>query len=96
VLIGLPNIKSLRRAERKLEAANIPHYSWSEPDNDWGLTSIATAPLVGDQRRVLADYRIYSAPVAQNIERPTLNREDVGEIPTGSAKFMHAESEASD
>jgi len=54
VLIGLPDAAALRRAEQKLIAAKIPHFVWEEPDYNFGLTSIATAPVRGDQRKALA------------------------------------------
>ena len=83
VLIGMPNVKALRRVERKLETAGVPHYSWTEPDNDWGLTAIATAPLRGEQRNIMSNYRVY-APVAQ-CSASASKAEDVGSSPTGSA-----------
>jgi hypothetical protein len=64
VLIGLPDAWALKRAEAKLRAQNIPHYAWFEPDNDFGFTAICTAPLRGEQRKAMANYRIY-ASVAQ-------------------------------
>ena len=86
VLIGLPSETSLRRAERKMEQHSIPHYSWIEPDHDFGFTAIATAPLKGKQREVMANYRVY-APVAQHAERLPLKQQVVGANPTGCAKF---------
>lgn len=85
VLIGLPNIAALGRALAKLKGNNVLHYAWSEPDHDWGLTSIATAPISGEQRKVFQNYRVYNSPVAQNTERPILNGENVGGTPTGRA-----------
>jgi hypothetical protein len=85
ILIGLPNISALRRAEAKLCANGIPHYAWSEPDYDFGFTAIATTPIHGEQRKALANYRVYSFPVAQNTERQVLTLEDVGGNPTGEA-----------
>jgi hypothetical protein len=85
VLIGLPSLASLKRAEAKLQANAIPHYAWVEPDYDFGFTAIATAPLNGEQRKVMANYRVYNASVAQLRERPALNGEAVGANPTRSA-----------
>ena len=84
VLIGMPNLAALKRVLAKLRANNILHYSWVEPDFNFGLTSIATGPLYGEQREILKNYRVYS-PVAQNTEQPVLNREDIGENPIGGA-----------
>jgi len=58
VVIGLPDEAALRRALAKMDAAAIPHFPWTEPDNDLGLTAIATAPLRGDARRLFANYRL--------------------------------------
>jgi hypothetical protein len=67
VLIGLPHLASLRRAEAKLCANNIPHFSWHEPDFNDELTAIATSPIAGEQRKALANYRVYNhAAVAQH------------------------------
>lgn len=66
VLIGLPNIKALERALRKLRDNKIPHYAWVEPDNDFGLTSICTAPILGVQRDCLKNYRVYSPGAEQS------------------------------
>lgn len=59
VLIGIPNIRSLSKVERKLQENSISHFSWHEPDFDLGFTSIATVPLSGDIRKVLENYRLY-------------------------------------
>ena len=59
IAIGVPDIKALRRVEAKLTAAAIDHYAWEEPDNNLGLTSIATAPLDSTAKAVLAHYRLW-------------------------------------
>jgi len=94
VLIGMPTLASLRRVERKLQENSIPHYSWTEPDHDFGFTAIATAPLSGLQRELMKNYRVY-APVAQLRECPALNGEAAGENPAGCAKFNGAGTAAS-
>jgi hypothetical protein len=65
VAIGMPNVRALERVLRKLQAHGIPHYPWYEPDHDFGLTAIATAPLDADspERELLQCYRVYRAPV---------------------------------
>lgn len=84
VLVGLPNVRSLMRVEKKLQANAIPHYSWTEPDHDFGFTAITTAPLHGEQRELLKDYRVY-APVAQLAERLALNQKVEGSTPSWRA-----------
>jgi len=59
ILIGLPDVEALNRALSKLQKAQIPHYAWHEPDNDFGFTSIATIPLDIDQRKVLQNYTLW-------------------------------------
>lgn len=82
VVIGVPDVTALHEVEKKLSSVHIPHHSWNEPDWDYGLTAITTAPIEGAKRLVLADYRVFSfAPLAQDAERPTLNREDAGANP---------------
>jgi hypothetical protein len=83
VLIGVPNIAALNRVRVKLEANQIPHYCWHEPDHDFGFTAIATAPLYGEQRKILANYRVYT-PVAQLVERRPLSSRVAGSSPAGS------------
>ena len=94
MLIGVADEAALQRVEAKLVAHQIPHYSWTEPDEDLGFTAIATAPISGEQRNTLRNYRVY-APVAQLRERPALNGEAVGENPAGCAKFNGAGTAAS-
>lgn len=60
VLIGVPDLNALLRVAQKLRANQIPHYEWVEPDFDLGFTSIATAPITGEKRQVLKNYRLYS------------------------------------
>ncbi len=59
ILIGLPDIKGLKRVLAKLKHNRIPHYEWHEPDNDFGFTAIATIPLDEEQRKVLKNYRLF-------------------------------------
>jgi len=60
VMIGLPDQAALRRVIEKLRANQIVHYQWSEPDNDWGLTAIATVAIYGHKREVLKNYRLWN------------------------------------
>lgn len=70
VTIGLPNANAMQRALAKISAAQIPHFAWDDPDLEWGLTAITTAPLRGDQRQPLQNYRPYRSPVAQLASAP--------------------------
>lgn len=81
VLIGLPNKAALQRALGKLRAAHIPHYEWHEPDYDFGFTAIATAPIRGEQRDALKNYRVYSLGIAQQVERRGSNPGEAGSSP---------------
>lgn len=61
VYIGVPNVKSLNKALKKLRDSHIPHFSWHEPDPPCqGFNSIATAPISGEQRSILDNYRVWS------------------------------------
>lgn len=91
VVIGLPNLGALQRALAKLAANQIPHYAWSEPDFDYGLTAIATAPINGEQRAALANYRVYTPKVLSTL--PSKGR-SVGENPTGCANGAGVEASA--
>lgn len=59
VLIGVPNVKSLERVRSKLQAHQVPHYCWEEPDYDFGFTAIATAPLTEEEKKPLGNYRLW-------------------------------------
>jgi hypothetical protein len=59
IVIGVPDTAALLRVLAKLAAYQIPHYAWTEPDNDFGLTAIATGPIDDEQRKVLSNYRLW-------------------------------------
>jgi hypothetical protein len=94
IVVGLPNIAALRRAETKLRSNGIPHYAWSEPDYDFGFTAIATAPLHGEQRKVLANYRVYNTGIAQLVERRGSNPEGAGSSPAPCANGAGTDASA--
>jgi hypothetical protein len=60
IVIGVPNEATLGRVRAKLEIAQLPHYVWTEPDEDMGVTAIATGPLDEQERVVLKNYRLWS------------------------------------
>jgi hypothetical protein len=69
ITIGMPNVATLERVLRKLQANGIPHFAWREPDHAFGLTAIATAPLAADspERELMKNYRVYHAPVVSTV-----------------------------
>lgn len=74
VLIGLPNKQSLERTLKKLKDNQIPHYAWSEPDYEFGFTSICTAPISGETRDCLRKYQVYSPGTEQSASLLTGDR----------------------
>lgn len=80
----MPTLKTLNRVLTKLKANNIPHFAWADPDLPYGMTSIATAPLRGEQRAPFSNYRVY-APVAQLARASASKAEDDGSTPSGCA-----------
>jgi hypothetical protein len=58
VLIGVPDVRALARVQLKLRDAGITFFHWDEPDGDLGFTAIATVPIRGALRDVLANYRL--------------------------------------
>ena len=82
IVIGVPNKIALNRVVTKLEANQIPHYTWEEPDYDFGITAIATIPLSGKQRELLTNYQLYS-PVTQIERVPASKAGYVGSNPAG-------------
>lgn len=69
VMIGIPDLECLCRAESKLAAHFIPHVSWHEPDGDLGFTSIATIPISSEQKKVLSNYRLWHPVCSRNSEK---------------------------
>jgi hypothetical protein len=59
IAIGVPDRAALERVLTKLRNSQLPHYVWVEPDNDFGMTAIATAPLNEQQKTVLQNYRLW-------------------------------------
>lgn len=69
VLNNIPNMVLLEVKDRealidiaeKLYSKKINYYSFFEPDNDLGLTSITTDPLDGEERKVFSNIRLWRA-----------------------------------
>lgn len=64
VLIGVPDKTALFRVINKLNDSAIGHEVFYEPDDNLGLTAIATVPLTQEQRRCLSNYRLWNSDVA--------------------------------
>lgn len=90
----MPSLKALNRVLRKLESHNIPHFAWTDPDLPYGLTSIVTIPLKGDERVPFTNYRVY-APVAQLARASASKAEYDGSTPSGCAILTGESAEAS-
>ena len=86
VLIGVPNLASLEKTQRKLAAAGIVHYDWIEPGNDLGFTAIATVPLSREKKKVLANYRLWSPTRACSSEKEQVGSD---KVPAGSVVQFH-------
>lgn len=80
VWIGVPNKTSLQKTLKKLKDNQIPHFQYVEPDDNLGLTAIATVPIQGSIRDVLYNYRIHngggrveqSMPCERNLDSSTM------------------------
>ena len=61
VLIGVADVTELHMACRLLLENQIPHWRWSEPEEDlgFGFTAIATAPIAGAQRACLVHFKTW-------------------------------------
>lgn len=57
VTIGCPTIKSLRKAQKKMDTAGIQYFIMTDTDVDSEPTAIATFPLERDNQ-VLTEYRL--------------------------------------
>jgi len=64
VLIGVPDKAALFRVINKLNDNAIGHEVFYEPDDNLGLTAVATYPLTQEQRRCLSNYRLWNSDVA--------------------------------
>lgn len=85
VFVGVPNLAALKRVETKMKACGIPHYAWHEPDGDLGFTSLATVPLVGSQREMLLNYRVWSFPHSSICRASASKADDAGANPAEGA-----------
>jgi len=70
IVIGVPDVKALERVQLKLKSNSIKHYAWTEPDFDFGFTSIATVPLSVEEKSVLSGYRLLKFADTQDERAP--------------------------
>ena len=77
IMIGVPDLRALNRVAAKLADNAIPHCAWTESDFDLGFTAIATVPLTADQKKPLANYRLWK-PVHHHSPVAQLDRADRG------------------
>lgn len=85
VLIGVPDKSALELVCERLTANQIPHWSWEEPDFDFGFTAIATAPISGQQRECLRSFRLWKPVIhpSANCKPAASKAAYVGAGPTG-------------
>jgi hypothetical protein len=90
VLIGVPNQKALERVIQKLQDNHIEFSSFVEPDNDLGLTAVATVPLAAAQRETLQNYKLYEFQYARSSvgeSTSVVNGEVGGSSPSARTNF---------
>jgi hypothetical protein len=90
----MPTLKAMGKVLTKLVENGIPHYPWTDPDLPYGLTAVCTSPLRGDQRKVLANYRVYAPGVLMSSTSAS-KAESGGSNPPGSASLQGGGTEAS-
>lgn len=59
IVIGVPDKTALFRVVERLRTHTIDHQVFYEPDDNMGLSAVATVPLEQEQRRVLSSYRLW-------------------------------------
>lgn len=62
VVFGIKNETKLKKCLLHLDEAGIPYREFREPDIGNQLTAIATAPIVGEDRKHLAKYCLLTSP----------------------------------
>ena len=92
IVIGVPDVRGLRKAIEKMVKAGIAHYEWNEPDNDFGLTAVATEAISGEKREALKNYRLWKSYCPAVSERTSASKaEGAGENPAGTANASVAQ-----
>lgn len=59
IIIGVPHAAALKRVLHKLEAAAIPAEQFQDPDLPIGITAVCTYPLTAEDKKPLANYRLW-------------------------------------
>lgn len=72
VVLALPSQAALQDALERLAAAGIAMVSFSEPDDDLGLTAACSAPISGRERAIFRRYRLWGAAVHAPARAPPL------------------------
>lgn len=72
VLIGVPDKAALFRVVEKLNKNDIGHQVFYEPDDNMGLSAVATVPLEQSQRRCLSNYAIWRDTTKDKQQREML------------------------
>lgn len=61
VLLEVKNQEELIALSVKLDAHDIIHSMFFEPDDNYEYTSITTEPVSGDQRKLFSNFRLWRA-----------------------------------
>jgi hypothetical protein len=59
VLLEIANQEELLALSAKLDAKNIEHFKFFEPDDNLGYTSITTTTVNGDDRKPFSNLRLW-------------------------------------
>lgn len=61
VVVGLPDKAALEATIQRLNRYGIDHEAFHEPDNDMGLSAIATVPLTSKKhRKAMLHYKLWT------------------------------------
>ena len=61
VVVGVPDKSALEDTIERLQRYGIDHQAFYEPDNDMGLSAIATVPITNKkQRRAMLTYKLWT------------------------------------
>jgi len=61
IVIGVPDKPALEAVIERLQRYGIDHEAYSEPDNDMGLTAVATVPITRRKhRKALLIYKLWT------------------------------------
>lgn len=69
VVLAVPDQRALLAVQDRLDAAAIAYVRFLEPDDDFGLTAVCTAPLSGAARRLFRRYPLWSVDTLAHLAR---------------------------